>query len=374
MPTLVRLAAGEWKIQLAALVNQDDDDDDNNDSAPPPSSPSQGGSNNSDEERIVLVEVCAQYLIWTVNYLGQLSDRVDDNDRDDPRASCSNFLPSGDVLEHVRQSLVEALTTAVQYLGWKTDRRVDDRRDQGRVNCAVVRLLAKLLTEFDVFLPATAARERTTHHGGRPSSIRRPENCDDDDDNDDGAREGAVLHALRVAMEIATSRNQNSNTADGDEAFGADSINCLLPSVAAVLASAEGDPSRGALLQEYGLLGSDSVVAQLLLGFWTNAAATSDTTSVSWACEVTELWLSMDRIVSDTSGMQTAIVQYLQRQLKAKSSSSQASEHAMVEDALSAAVGCYITLRGNSEPPGEPDATILQQTLAFCERHGYDAK
>ena len=352
LPLLVRLAAGEWKIQLAAFLNQMEDKDK---SLLPVSSmktrPTPIRVSNDNDEQVLLIEVCAQFLLSIVNYLMQLSDDLDDDNHEKSRLN----IPSGDVIRHVRQSLNEALTVSVQYLGEVASRKGAN----ATVDSAVIRLLAKLLMEFDVFAPA------------EPRDRNRCMPMADQAGDDRG--ECATLQALRVAMEIAmmTSRKEDGEKSnDAEENDGADLMDCLLPSIAAVMASAEGESSRMDLLKDYGLLGNDSILYQFLLSFWTWSA--NDATSVSWACQVTELWMSMERIVSDTSRLQSAMVQYLQRQLNVAKSSSELSDCTEVEGALSAAVGCYVTLRADKEPPGEPDATVLQQVLAFCARHEYD--
>jgi len=318
---LVRLAAGEWKIQLATLLNQTDED-----GAGAGASSKTTGIYNGDDSSpsFLLVEVCAQFLLLTVDYLLQLSDRMDD-DSDDNTAN----IPSGDVILHVRKSLDEALNSAVQYLGLMKVRIP-------AVDSAVVRVLAKLLTEFDVFAPAPVAL--------RMQQQQPPK------DGDDGSPECAALQGLHVAMEIATNTTMN----DDD---GLHLSDCLLPSIAAVLASAEGEPSRVSLLKEYGLLGDH--LYNFLERFWQSDGA-SDAVSVSWACQVSELWVSVDRIC-ETSRIQAVLVKCLQRMLKEALSPE-------IVDALSTVVGCYVTLQGD-DPPGESDATILQQVLQACAHH-----
>ena len=325
---MVRFAAGEWKIQLATLVNKSNEEVEKvaNDEASP---------------GLLLVEVCAQILVLAVDYMVVLSDRMDDDDDDDDNnteGSVRSLRVPGDAILHIRRSFEEALNSAVQYLG------LAERRSK-QVDGPVVRVLAQLLTEFDVFATSTPQRQ--------PSRSSRAEQNDkavtaDDDDN---SPECASLLALRVAMEIATN--------DDDD----DLQETLLPSLAAVFASAEGSMSHVSLLKEYGLLGGgDNNLGQFLETYWRRFTNNDDMSSVSWACQLIELWVSLDRIC-ETSQVQGAIVQFLQRMLREQPSSLASG----FVGALSAAVGCYVTLQGN-EPPGEPDATVLQQVLELCAR------
>jgi hypothetical protein len=94
--TLVRLAVGEWKIQLSLLVDE---------------------SCTLSEERLLLVEACAQVLVEDVNFVVQRANRMDEADGDDDNSDKASLPLSADALIYLRQSLDEALNLAVQYLG-----------------------------------------------------------------------------------------------------------------------------------------------------------------------------------------------------------------------------------------------------------------
>jgi hypothetical protein len=126
--TLVRLAVGEWKIQLGLLVDE---------------------SCTLSEERLLLVEACAQVLVEAVNFVVEMANRMDEADGDDTVS-----LPlSADALVHLRQSLEEALNLAVQYLGLAEKRVLS-------VDGPVVRVLGSLLREFDPFEQKMSAEDQ----------------------------------------------------------------------------------------------------------------------------------------------------------------------------------------------------------------------
>jgi hypothetical protein len=276
---LLRLAVGEWKIQLGLLVSTE---------AHAPS-----------EERVLLVQACAQVIVHAVFFVVEMADRMDAADSATP-------LPlSADALVHIRKSLEEALNLSVQYLGL-TERRL------ASVDGPAVRVLAVLLSEFDVFEKHVTTKEL-------------------EDGNE-------ILQALRVALDIHQVECQED----------------LLPCLAAVLTSSEGDESKVALLEEYELL--DEPLVGFLEAFWNQAASLSSTQS---ACQVIELWSAAARI-ADVSRLLQCIVGWIKRNLEQSSPPSDE-----LKTALSTAVACYVTLQGD-ERPGEPDAMVLQRALEFC--------
>jgi hypothetical protein len=146
--TLIRLAVGEWKIQLGLLVDE---------------------SCTLSEERLLLVEACAQVLVEAVNFVVQMANRMDEFEDDDCDNKDRASLPlSADALIHLRQSLDEALHLAVQYLGLAEQRVLS-------VDGPVVRVLGTLLREFDAF--------------------EQKKSAEDQEGNE-------ILQALRVALDI----------------------------------------------------------------------------------------------------------------------------------------------------------------------------
>jgi hypothetical protein len=195
------------------------------------------------------------------------------------------------------------------------------------VDRAAVRVLGALLTEIDVFESTTAP----------PPSQGNKKSADDDNHQEEVC---ASLQAFAVALQISVA----ADVATQEQ---------LLPSLAAVLASAEGDDSRVALLQDCGVLG---LLVTFFEAYWRSA---THVPSICWACEAIELWVSMDQQrVFETGRLQASMIEFLQSML-------QETRTAESVVALSTVVGCYVTLQGE-EPPGEPDSTILQQVLELC--------
>jgi hypothetical protein len=188
--TLIRLAVGEWKIQLGLLVDE--------------------SCTLVSEERLLLVEACAQVLVESVHFVVQMANRMDEaaNDDEADEADDNNnnaSLPlSADALIHLRQSLDEALHVAVQYLGLAEKRVLS-------VDGPVVRVLGTLLREFDAF--------------------EQKKSTEDEEGNE-------ILQALRVALDIHDVECQEE----------------LLPCLVVVLASSEEDEAKLTLLEEYELL------------------------------------------------------------------------------------------------------------------------
>jgi hypothetical protein len=147
--TLVRLAVGEWKIQLGLLVDE---------------------SCTLSEERLLLVEACAQVLVEAVDFIVQMANRMDEAeaDDDDDNNDKASLPLSADALIHLRQSLDEALHLAVQYMGLAEKRVL-------AVDGPVVRVLGTLLREFDAF--------------------EQKKSVEDEEGNE-------ILQALRVALDI----------------------------------------------------------------------------------------------------------------------------------------------------------------------------
>jgi hypothetical protein len=287
--TFVRLAIGEWKIQLGLLVAET------------------CTSSTPSEERLLLVQACAQVIVQAVQFVVQLADRMDQAADDETES-----LPlSGDALIHLRQSLDEALNLAVQYLGLAEQRVLS-------VDGPVVRVLGTLLTEFDVFEHQISTKEQEGNE---------------------------ILQALRVALDIHDLECQED----------------LLPCLALVLSSSEGDEAKVAMLEEYQLLGEPLV--NFLEAYWKHA---SNLSSIEYAYKVVATWSSMARI-SDTSGLLGCVIGWIERHINHQS----LPKSSELIGALSTAIACYVTLQGE-EHPGEPDATILQCALDVCARNVAD--
>lgn len=299
---LIRLAAGEWKIQLAALVYAEDQQQQNQ----------QNDENDPQSPSclfVPLIDACGVVLVEAVKYVVQLAEQTNHES--------SIPLLSGDSILHIRRSLEESLNVTGQYLGLSEQRL-------NQVDCAAIRVFGALLTEMDVF--------ENTLGASMSETMKVPD------------QECVSLQALLVALRISMADVESQEH--------------LLPGLANVLASAHGVESREKLLEDYGLLSE-----ALLLFFESHCRSATNLSSASWACQVIEMWVSMEKGIFETSRLQAFLIQYLERM------SQQQKRTAEMVDALSAVVSCYAALQGD-EPPGEPDSTILKQVLDHCA--GFD--
>lgn len=107
--TMIRLASGEFKIQLNISLHSDDINDS-------------------------VLRACAQVLVCAVDFVVQIADQANDHK-----------LPlSADAILHLRQSLEDTLNSASEYLCLSQQRN-------DTIDVAVVEVFSALLAEFDIF-------------------------------------------------------------------------------------------------------------------------------------------------------------------------------------------------------------------------------
>jgi hypothetical protein len=347
LTTLVRLAVGEWKIQLGYyLVAGENTEHDKNSS-------NQQQERQEDCETLILV--CGQSIVQTVQFIAQLADDVMDHDNDDAKRKAVPML-SATSINHLRRSLDEALDAAVQYLGLHPEQH-------GRVpqiDACAIRVLGSLLTEMNVF---------DQHQHRRPQSQQQGEGDSDENDN-------ATLHALRIAMELTTKSNNTTSKASsgGGERISTgkhEGYHALMPSLAYVLASAEGDEHCVQLLKDYNVLDKE-ILPPFLHSFWDyqrqeNLEAFASI--VPWCCQVIELYVGQVT-VAETEGLQSDLIAWIRRvlrQLPLSSATPVSEQQQVLVKSLESAVSCYVTLQGETQPP-EPDFSIIQRALETCAR------
>lgn len=114
MCTFIRLACGEWKIQLERSLQERMPADDN----------------------IITIQTCAQVLAHGFTYLQEIATGED--------TQSSSFSP--EALLHLRRSMEEAMHTTVEYLS------TEDASKSLEISKTAACLFGPFLTEWDVFL------------------------------------------------------------------------------------------------------------------------------------------------------------------------------------------------------------------------------
>ena len=294
----LRLAAGEWKIQLGLLLslllpNGDYSDDDNK----------------SQQALRLTVQACGWVLTLGLQYMTLMADQMSDR----------QLSLSADAILHIQKSLQEALHSSVQFLGslpgvesFGASTNLAVERD------VAVRVFGVLVSEMDVFDMVPLSKG----------------------DAMDGENEG--LHALSVALQCQSSIETQES---------------LLPGLATVLASSEGDSARTALLKDYLIVGIR--LDEFLQVYFER---TANLESIRWACQVIDLWASLIPLAhTDHRPLLGAILECLQRLLSLD------HETEKLGPAMSGAVASYVTLKGE-DPPGDAECLILQQAMETASR------
>lgn len=352
LTTLVRLAVGEWKIQLGYYLVAGDDSEHGKASCK---------QQEKEEDCETLILVCGQFIVQTVQFVAQLAEG---HGNDDSKRRAALPLLSATNITHLRRSLDEALDAAVQYLGLHPEQH-------GRVpqvDACVIRVLGSLLTEMNVFdqqqrRPQKQSRQQLPHQ-------------QDQDDNDES--DNATLHALRIALELTTKSNKNtSKDSSGGGGEGVwlqehEGYHALLPSLAYVLASAEGNEHCVQLLKDYNVLDRD-ILPPFLHSFWNQQRHENLETFASvvpWCCQVIELYVGLVTVV-ETEMLQADLIAWIRRVLPqlplSLSSPASCEQQQVFVTSLESVVSCYVTLQGETQPP-EPDFSIIQQALETCAR------
>jgi hypothetical protein len=255
----------------------------------------------------------SQFVAIVLDYMTKLVD------------SDSLTLNSSAVV-HIRLSLREALDSCVQFIC------LDSTNTHPiEVELMVVRLYSTLLIEFLNFdgedLEQTDEVPLNSMEEQRQQPIQ-------------------VFPAMRQALTFREPALQQST----------------LSALVTVFASCEGDVFRIQCIQRYELLGQSLV--SFLKSFF---AHRSNTEGVDLAAQVTELWYEISMETTDTaievSGLQDSICDWIESIMQSPSTLKQTEEEVAI--ALGSAVGCYVTLQGDTRP-NEPQASTIERALKFC--------
>jgi hypothetical protein len=281
----LRIAAGEWKIQLGWLVTTESE-------------------TKTTASRIRTVQACARILTQGLHYVTQIADQMDNADDD--------LLLSVDAILHIRKSLQEALDAAVQFFGLIDSADTGALANNVEVQEVAALVLGTLISEMDVFTVASSK---------------------------DSEGENEALHALAVALTCQA-------TVEAQE--------YLLPGLATVFASCEGDEERLTLLNDYEIVGKS--LDDFLQAYFER---TINLDTFHWACQLIDLWTVLAPPATRHSELLEAILLCLEK-LVAISKATPGTN--ALGPALSCVATCYITLQGE-DPPGERQAELIKQAL-----------
>ena len=267
MCTLVRLASGEWRIQLGHACLED--------------------SNTRTNKESPLLAPCGRSIIAAFHALITM-------------AESSSTSMSSDALLHMQHSFHDAYHSTVSYLSMV---------QEGTKTTA--RLLGCFLQEFSVW-----------------------------DEFLEGVTIHDVLQATRVALTMQVPE--------------------LLPCLVTIMDSAkDGDIN---VLLESGLL-SESLVDYVSL-FWSmkndnyGDDKDSDNETVSWACQVIDLWYSL---TTPAPSIALPLAKHLLHWIDCNSTAWNASS----DGVLSAVIGSYVVLMGEKRP-SDRASRIIERALEVC--------
>jgi hypothetical protein len=312
---LVRLASGEWRIQLGYRLTKQEE----------AGTSLHASSQSTDKDRAGIIQATSQILAVLVIFLGELADALEDRQM---RPNKQHSI-SPDALLHLRDSLEDTLQATSNYLCHLSKLSPIPRLDAEDVVC--VQLLGMLLSNFDVF----------------------------------DAQAKIDTDEILVAVGFAMSHCED-NQAQAQ----------VITSLLGIMEMAKDDTCRVLLLKERNLLGED--LLSFLQKYWENMIYMTKEfsnfeSSLPWACQLTETWFSILvqhscdlRIQIDPLPLTRSIIQWLKCILSNQSLLS--SDKGEVLQALNSAIGCYVALHGQS-PPEESEGQVLQCALQYCATH-----
>mmetsp|Transcript_23542 Transcript_23542/g.65501 ORF Transcript_23542/g.65501 Transcript_23542/m.65501 type:complete len:648 (+) Transcript_23542:99-2042(+) len=247
--SLLRLAVGEWNIQLEKTLQQGEKvvllTDDYDDS--------------SRETTLSTVRACGQIVGRTVEWIATLEQRLAETSAaNQPKRITQSSIKS------VTQSLEHALDICVQFFQQNEPTSTEEATE------VVVGVLGALLTEFDCF---SGAQNK----------------------GDNEERTKSLIMSLLRAVMICQDRTQLSFL--------------LFPAMTTVLASAQGDAARVAYLTT--LVEPTKQLVDSYWSSPSNN--TKDEASVVWICQVMELVFEMfhSQVVSSSNSWKTVLIQFL---------------------------------------------------------------
>lgn len=311
---LLRLAAGEYRIQLEALVERED--------------PRKLPVLHENGPMQIMIQSCGQVLLTSIQALATIAE--------EPSLS----IPADNLLS-LRSSLHDSLHTTTLFLGSVAvacNGYCSLSPGYRHIWGIVIRVLGALLTEWDVFEVTVMSKTVDEEEKGKD----RREN----DGNE-------MLRSLMVAMKYCGELQEP----------GLVLYESILAAIATVLASCEGDDRKCKFLRQthYGLLGGQNV-QQFLLAYFRHFAAYAtrhlDKTlddSLEWAVAILDMHVS-EKPFSSRANILSAIIQAIQAVLKIQHNSF---------TAVSRLITCFVTLQGE-EPPKEEHTVVLESAIKTC--------
>jgi hypothetical protein len=354
--TLIRLAAGEWKIQLTLYIDSNNKQQqskyptDKSSNCKQPSEPmKQFNMKNNDNHQmssssspfdVTIIESISEILIATVAYLVQLVEQTNyDDDRDvdttDNRVQCILSV----VILHLRHSLLEAHTVAIQYI-----QLIDSMKGSSinRIDRYVIRVFTSLTCEIFSF---------HTNIYDNNQSIQK--------DHIDIPSVKQQLHALYITFDRCTKADING--------IYVETLHLVASCILNVLASADGDTIYISIIQDHCIVG-DTLVLFLdkYIHCMDNLPNIDQSEQIDSLCEIIELTVRIHEQCSMNESYkrryQILLVYSMQRRLETLSSLSTTSPAIDVVTPLRRMVDCYISLQG-SLAPNVTHINIIQQIL-----------
>jgi len=301
--SLLRLAVGEWKIQLESIIRSAEDG----------TFSEKYGSSTGDvgDSNLQVLLACGQMVTQTVVWITDLDELLDNASPSNPVHLKPKCMTKSSI-KHITQSLEQALDLCVQF--FQVNISTADSLDQATETVTTV--FGTLLTEFDVFTGSSQ------------------QNMDED-------RSKSLVQALDQAM-TASSNNMQ--------------LSCrLFPAITTVLASAQGIQERIAIAQSL----TDNTLA-LVDNFWDESDDSYesdwfDLNSIIWVCQLMELLFDICPAKVNRPFWKAMLIEFLKRQESGNRSASRS--------VLETAVACFVTLQGN-QPPSNEESLVIEKILA----------
>lgn len=361
--TILRLAAGEWKIQLTMIIDQIIDDaslfnintstkqdtpkiKNVLDDCPKPSTTLASSTD------WTIVASISEIIIATVSYLVQFTDTGLENSRNDD-AHERSIRSSPDAILHLQKSLTEVHVVATQYLELvkSATKRYGAQGDIAFIDRCVIRVFATLTTDLITF-PLTDADEkgsssRIVHDTSGPSTLQQ-------------------LDALSVVIDLVGNQKLN-NTYQRDFVTLRMVLGCILN----VLASAHGNTKHVAMIINTNIIG-DTLVSFIdtVLCCDKNTDCDEVTETMGWLCDVIELAIQLhdDNHIDESyrSQYQAMIIATIQRKIDLYSTVLDTTRRDFIANTMKTMIDCYITVCGIVTPSGA-DSIIIQQALRLIE-------
>jgi hypothetical protein len=302
--TLVCLGSAEWRIQVSRHATEALDK-----AIPDPQQQPTEAYHDTPTIQL-LIESCGRFLLAVLAWAGRVADDEDGDSRQGV-----NVPLSSDALLTLRHSLDDAANVVVRFLTLPERQAAQCSPQIHGIAC---RVLGGLLTELDVW----------------------------EDFPRCGVSTRQVLQALRVAM--TTSADDPNMTLTP----------FLVPALLTLLQTVEDDQARLELLRRAGILTDKRFVPVACNVFTTLDLDVLNV--VPFACQLIELWLSLVPPI-DTTRLKRTVINWIRQRLIELNKGSSSK---LLTEALSSAVGCFITLQGDTIP-GDEDSDVIECALQY---------